>query len=265
MDSLNRGNFIELIQLLASYNDKIASVVLQNAPSNASYTSSQIQKEILSIISSKVKKAIREEIGVAIFCILVDEARDESKKEQMALILRFVDKDGFIREKFFGLVHVKDTTSLTLRDGIFKVLSHHELVIQNIRGQGYDSASNMRGEWNGLQALICKECPYAYYIHCFAHRLQLALVTTSSKVSIFHQFFNNLTSFINTATSSSKRNDELKDTKAIDVARKLANNEIESGRRLSARLFGRFEPKSWLFKKANPSLVFGEYKTQPFA
>ena len=33
----------------------------------------------------------------------------------------------------------------------------------------------------------------------------------------------------------------------------------------SARLFGHFEPKSWLFKKASPSLVFGEYKTQLFA
>ncbi|XP_073220907.1 uncharacterized protein, partial [Cicer arietinum] len=44
-----------------------------------------------------------------------------------------------------------------------------------MRGQGYDGASNMRGEWNGLQALFMKDCPYAYYVHCFAHRLQLAL------------------------------------------------------------------------------------------
>ena len=62
-------------------------------------------------------------VGVAKFCILVDEAHDKSKKEKMALILRFVDKDGFIQERFFGLVHVKDTTSLTLRDGILNVLS----------------------------------------------------------------------------------------------------------------------------------------------
>ena len=77
---------------------------------------------------------IHEEIGVAKFCNLVDEAHDESKKEQMALILRFVDKDDFIHERFFGLVHVKDTTSLTLRDGILNILSQHEFVIQNIRG-----------------------------------------------------------------------------------------------------------------------------------
>ena len=37
----------------------------------------------------------------------------------------------------------------------------------------------MRGMWNGLQALILNDCLYAYYIHCFAYRLQLALVKTS--------------------------------------------------------------------------------------
>ncbi|XLU31147.1 hypothetical protein S245_067213, partial [Arachis hypogaea] len=30
-------------------------------------------------------------------------------------------------------------------------------------GQGYDGASNMRGEWNGLQALFLKDSPQAYY------------------------------------------------------------------------------------------------------
>jgi hypothetical protein len=29
----------------------------------------------------------------------------------------------------------------------------------------------MRGEWNGLQALFFKDCPYAYYVHCLAHKL----------------------------------------------------------------------------------------------
>ena len=48
--------------------------------------------------------------------IIVDEASDESKKEQMTLVLRFVDKDDFIRERFFDLAHVKDTSALTLRD-----------------------------------------------------------------------------------------------------------------------------------------------------
>ena len=62
------------------------------------HTSPQIQKEILHVISTKVKKAIREEIGDAKFCILVDKTRDESMKEQMAVVLRYVDTNGFVRE-----------------------------------------------------------------------------------------------------------------------------------------------------------------------
>ena len=68
----------------------------------------------------------------------------------MALVLRFVDKNGILRERFFDLVHVRDTTSLTLKKELYIVLSRNSLNIQNIRGQGYDGASNMSGEWNGL-------------------------------------------------------------------------------------------------------------------
>ncbi|KAH9742796.1 TTF-type domain-containing protein [Citrus sinensis] len=88
-------------------------------------------------------------------CIIVDEARDESKKEQMAIVLRFVDKDGIVRERFFGLVHVSETSA--------QILKKRDIFC----------------EWNGLQALILKDCPYAYYIHCLAHRLQLTLVAAS--------------------------------------------------------------------------------------
>ncbi|XP_065630415.1 uncharacterized protein LOC136067905 [Quercus suber] len=93
---------------------------------------------------AKVKKAIREEIGDAKFCIMVDEARDESMREQMAVVFRYVDAEGFVKERFFGLIHVADTAALTLKKGIYSLLSQHCLDIQNIRGQGYDGASNMR-------------------------------------------------------------------------------------------------------------------------
>nr|XP_023872349.1 zinc finger MYM-type protein 1-like [Quercus suber] len=120
----------------------------------------------------------------------------------MAIILRFVDKEDFIKERFFHVVHVRDTTALTLKNEIYAVLSHYNLHIENIRGQGYDGASNMRGKWNGLQALFLKDCPYAYYVHCMAHRLQLALVTASREVKDVHQFFDHLVNIINIVVDS---------------------------------------------------------------
>nr|KYP64740.1 Zinc finger MYM-type protein 1 [Cajanus cajan] len=228
--STNRGNFLEMIKLLASYNNEVDQVVLENAPQNAKYTSPTIQKEILNVFARRVQNEIREEIGDAKFCLIIDEARDESKREQMAIVIRFVDKNGFVKERFLDLVHVKDTTSSTLKQEICLVLSNHNLNIENIRGQGYDGASNMRGEWNGLQALILQECPYAYYVHCLAHQLQLALVAASKDSSDVHAFFQNLSRIVNVVCSSCKRNDELHDAYETEIARLVANDEIETGR-----------------------------------
>ncbi|CAN0881971.1 hypothetical protein LINGRAHAP2_LOCUS14535 [Linum grandiflorum] len=37
----------------------------------------------------------------------------------------------------------------------------------------------MSGQYNGLKALFLQEWPYAYFVHCFAHRLQLTLVVSA--------------------------------------------------------------------------------------
>ncbi|XP_065635079.1 uncharacterized protein LOC112024383 [Quercus suber] len=140
--SLNRVNFFESLGIVTFFNEKIAKII-EKAPKNATYTSPRIQKEILHVFSAKVKKAIWEEIGDAKFCIMVDEARDESIKEQMAVVFRYVDVEGFVKERFFGLIHVVDTAALTLKKGIYSLLSQHCFDIQNIRGQGYDGASNI--------------------------------------------------------------------------------------------------------------------------
>uniref|UniRef100_J3LB96 DUF4371 domain-containing protein n=1 Tax=Oryza brachyantha TaxID=4533 RepID=J3LB96_ORYBR len=49
-ESLNRGNFLEMVKLLASYNKVVKYIALENASRNAKYTSSDVQKEILGIV-----------------------------------------------------------------------------------------------------------------------------------------------------------------------------------------------------------------------
>ncbi|XP_029147057.1 uncharacterized protein [Arachis hypogaea] len=185
----NRGNFIELLKFLGSYNSSVQKLVLENTLRFAKYTSSDVQKEILHVLATMVRNSIRKDIGDAKFCIIIDEARDESKKEQMAIVLRFVDVDGFVRERFFDLVH------------------------------GYDGASNMRGEWNGLQALFLNDFRQAYYIHCFAHRLQLALVAASREILQIHEFFTQLTAIVNIVGASCKQHDQLQEAQEIENAK----------------------------------------------
>ncbi|XP_021803993.1 zinc finger MYM-type protein 1-like, partial [Prunus avium] len=230
IDSMNRGNFVELIKYTAQWNDKVNEVVLDNAPGNAKYISGLIQKEILHILADKVRTKIREEVGESHYCILVDEAKDASNREQMAIVLRFVDKDGFVRERFFEIVRVEDTSSLTLKQEISRVLINSNLQIDKMRGQGYDGASNMRGAWNGLQALFLRDCPYAYYVHCFAHRLQLALVAASKDVASIWLFFSTLNSIINLITASPKRHGQLQSTQKMDIANMLGTGERATGK-----------------------------------
>jgi hypothetical protein len=130
-----------MIRFMGRLNVDIDDVVLEKAPKNSKYTSPTIQKEILHILANKVRKKICEEVRDAKFCILVDEAKDASNKEQMAIVLRFVDIQGFVRERFFfpRIVHVLDTTSSTLKKEICDVLARYNLYIFNIRGQGFSS------------------------------------------------------------------------------------------------------------------------------
>ncbi|XP_073131433.1 uncharacterized protein [Henckelia pumila] len=93
----------------------------------------------------------------------------------------------------------------------------------------------MRGDFNGLKALIVKYCKSAHYVHCFAHRLQLALVAASKNVTPIHQFFDKLTFMVNIVGSSCKRNDELKIAHADDIAHLISINELETGRGLNQR------------------------------
>ncbi|PRQ39107.1 hypothetical protein RchiOBHm_Chr4g0421421 [Rosa chinensis] len=169
-NSSNGGNFNAVLQAFGRVNIEVHKV-LHNAPGNAKYISPIIQRQILNILGNKVRTKIREEVGDAKFCILVGEVVDVCNREQMAIILRFVGCDGFIRERFFKVISVADTCSQTLKNEISKVLAQYDLQVENMCGQGYDGASNMRGEFNGLQTLFREECPYAYYVHCFAHRL----------------------------------------------------------------------------------------------
>ncbi|KAL5750564.1 hypothetical protein ACOSP7_025167 [Xanthoceras sorbifolium] len=203
INSTNRGNFIEMLKYAGRY------------------TSPRIQKELLNILANEVRAKIREEVGDAKFCILVDEAVNESNKEQVAIILRYVDLKGFVRERFFQVISVADTNSSTLKKEICNILMRYNLSVENLRGQGYDGASNMRGEWNGLQALFLKDCPSAYYVHCFAHRL-------SKEVHDIWLFFSKLNSIVNFVGASFKRHSQLKSIREDEIKELIALGELDT-------------------------------------
>jgi hypothetical protein len=67
------------------------------------------------------------EIGGDVFFLLVDESADVSDKEQMAVVLRYVDKYGVLKERLIGVVHVSETTALCLKSNIDKLFTNYKL------------------------------------------------------------------------------------------------------------------------------------------
>ncbi|XP_057803229.1 uncharacterized protein LOC131018527 [Salvia miltiorrhiza] len=236
-ESLNRGNFIELLKWLKAHNESISKVTLENAPGNCQLIAPMIQKDIINCCAKETTMRILEELGDDYFAILADESSDVSQKEQLALCLRYIEgKTGKIVERFIGLVHVGDTTTLSLRSAIMSLLVEHSLSPSKIQGQGYDGASNMKGEINGLKTLIMQDTPSAYYVHCFAHQLQLTLVVVAKKNNDCVWLFDTLATLLNVIGVSCKRREMLREFQAQKIAQALEVGELDTGSGLNQEL-----------------------------
>ncbi|XP_009600418.2 uncharacterized protein [Nicotiana tomentosiformis] len=233
--STNQGLFLGFLRLYGDKHTDVGKVILENAPQNDTLTCPMIQKDIINACAKETLKAIIGDLNGDYFGILVDESKDISHNEQMALVLRYVDKNGEVVERFVDLVHVSDTSACSLKEEIYSLLSDHLLSQSQIRGQGYDGTSNMRGEISGLKTLIMKDSSSAYYIHCFAHQLQLTLVAMSKKHLDVEDFFCHVTNVLNVIGVSFKRRNLLRHLQAEKLEQLLECGKIHIERGLNKK------------------------------
>ncbi|XP_042443890.1 uncharacterized protein LOC122028988 [Zingiber officinale] len=162
-------------------------------------TSLDIQKDIVRACATKTINVIIKDIGNSLFSILVDESHDVSMKEQMSVVLRYVDSSGHINERFIGIEHVTSTTTLSLKAAIDKMFAKYNLSISNVRGQGFDGASNMQ-----------------------------ALIAVAKKNLPISNFFRTVGDVVNVVGSSCKRSDLLKDKHSDFIVEALEREDDSS-------------------------------------
>jgi hypothetical protein len=71
-------------------NEEVRIAFDELCPGNAQMISPTIQKELAKYCAEVVSKAITLEMGNGLFSVLIDESRDISIKEQMAVVVRYV-------------------------------------------------------------------------------------------------------------------------------------------------------------------------------
>ena len=204
VSSNNRGNYIELVNLLGEFDEKI-DTHLKNATVFKG-TSSSIQNELIEIVSTIMLEKIKTELNECMYvAILLDETSDVSCLSQLSTVIRYVDKSGTVNERFINFSDVSSNRCATaISDLSIKQL--RELgCLDKLVAQTYDGAAVMSSELNGVQAKIRETVPQAVFLHCYAHKLNLVLSQSVSELLECNNFFSILGSLASFFSSSTKR------------------------------------------------------------
>ena len=125
-----------------------------------------------AIILNNLSQLIRDS---KYFSIMSDEAADISNKENLSVVIRFLDCTKTVREEFVGFYLCEHGTTGV---AIIGAVGDLGLSMDDCRGQCYDGAGNMSGRLNGASSLIRAEFDKAIYVHCMNHRLNLCVADT---------------------------------------------------------------------------------------
>jgi len=104
---------VQLLRLRAEDNPKIYEWMLKCTDK---YTSHDMQNDMLKVMAQMVLRKITYKLHNAMFfTIMADETTDGSNKEQVVIVLRYVDDNDFsVHKEFIGLYSMPSIESNTL-------------------------------------------------------------------------------------------------------------------------------------------------------
>ena len=117
-NSLNKGNFLELLKWHSLQNEEVWKAINHNAPGINQMAFPKIQKELANASATEITHVIVDDIGDNYFSFIINEALDASVKQQMGVVLRYVNKNGHVIEWFLTIVHVPNTSAISLKNTI---------------------------------------------------------------------------------------------------------------------------------------------------
>uniref|UniRef100_A0A1X7U8R9 DUF4371 domain-containing protein n=1 Tax=Amphimedon queenslandica TaxID=400682 RepID=A0A1X7U8R9_AMPQE len=87
----NKGNFLELLNLVSEH-DPVVNARLWDGPRNATFTSHNIQDELIHILANNVRLHICNKLREAgYYSIIVDKSRGLAKQKQMSFVEKYFD------------------------------------------------------------------------------------------------------------------------------------------------------------------------------
>jgi len=204
--SQHNGNYLGCLELISQFDPFLLEHLNKygnQGKGNPSYLSANICNEFINIMGRQVLNKILSELKVAkYYSISVDSTPDLSHIDQMTFIIRYVNEDTPV-ERFLEFIPIDEHGSEYLFKVILSFLEKNQISLNNCRGQSYDNAANMSGQYAGLQARIKEKCNFAVFIPCAAHSLNLVGVRAAECVTeavSYFQFVQKLYNFFSSST-----------------------------------------------------------------
>ena len=171
-------------------------------------------RDMTQCISECIEGELREALAeTKYFSILMDGSTDCAVVESELMYVLYVDKYGNLTQSFMKLNKVYDATAAGLTELLKDTMA--EIIpglgkTQYIVGFGADGASVNMGVRKGIAVRLQDEYPWLLPIHCFNHRLELAVKDALSKM-FYDDIIDTLTLLYYFYHASGKRQRELQE------------------------------------------------------
>ena len=165
----NRGTFWAILDYAVKRGDTVLGKHMHSPAGSAAYTSSKVQNQLVNIIGDYIRDVILRRVKCARwYTVAVDDVTDISNKEQLCIVLQYVDPDTLLQQEDLIEFIECDTgiTGLVLAAKILASLSRYSVGQNLMRGQCYDGASNMALTRKGAAAIITCQFKQTLYLHC---------------------------------------------------------------------------------------------------
>lgn len=133
-----------------------------------------IQNELIDIMASMVREQVSNEVKLGDhFALMVDETKDVSNKEQISVVLRYLNNDNIYGE-FLDFIPADGLDAQSLLKSVKQTLAKCNIDKNACIAQCYDEASIMSGCNNGVQEEFRQEVPHVLYMPLLCTQTKLS-------------------------------------------------------------------------------------------